>query len=145
MQHLLCAAHFPKDIYIDRPFARCDVIGTLNLLNPASDGIINQLLMPVTARAAMINLANNLSIIIIAVSIYSRDGADTACRCPRARAGMVGGGNTLATFDQWPDFTSTIDNGFQPLKHSRTPFSSCLFCDRKIAAKACSLVHSAGA
>jgi hypothetical protein len=34
---------------------------------------------------------------------------------------MIGRGNTLAAFNQWPDFATAIDDRLQPLEHYYFP------------------------
>ena len=51
-------------------------------------------------------------------------GTDTAGSSPGTGTRMIGGGNTLAAFDQRPYFLTAIDNGFQTLEHQLDPLKN---------------------
>ena len=60
-QHTLGAAHFPQNIDMQPSTIAAGFVGNPGLGNAALDGIFDQLLMAVLARAAAINLRDRLA------------------------------------------------------------------------------------
>ncbi len=119
LQHTLGAAHFPKDIDVDRARAAGDLERLAHLLHGAFDRIGDQLFMARGARLAEIELGNEIAVDVIAVRIDGGDGADAAGGGPGAGAGMIGHGDALAALDQRPHLTTAIDDRLNALEQSK--------------------------
>ena len=117
VEDALRAAHLPQDVDVDRAVAAGDVIGALDLLDGAVDGIADQLLVPLASGQRVIDLRDDPPFGIVAVGIDRRDGADAAGRGPGARAQMVGRRYALATFDKRQHFAARIENRANSLEH----------------------------
>ena len=92
-----------------------------NLCNAATDAVFHELFMTFRACFPVKNLRDHFAIFIIAVGINRRHRANAAGSSPCARTCVIGGGNALATFDQWPNFAATVHYGFQTLEHNYNP------------------------
>ena len=115
-QNLLRTTHFPQHVDIDGALATGNFMGALHLFGRAVYGITNQLLEPLLTRRLRVNLGDRIAIVVVAVSIDCADSSNAASGCPCAGAQMVGCGNALATFDQWPDFLAAIAYRLQTLE-----------------------------
>ena len=117
MQDALGAAHFPQHVYVDRSTRPGNIIGALHLRNAAANAIFDKFFMALGTGTAGENLGDDIAIIVIAVGVDGRDGADTAGRCPCSRTCVICNRYTFATLDQRPNFATAIDDGLQTLEH----------------------------
>jgi hypothetical protein len=93
----------------------------LHLGYTAPDAIGDQLFVAFGACLAQKDLRNHIAVFVIAVGVHRRHRADTASGSPGTRTCMICCSDALAAFDQRPNFTATIDNGFQTLEHKHNP------------------------
>ena len=125
VEHALSAAHFPQHVDIDGALAGRHVICALDLGDRAVDRIFDQLFVAFATSQTGIDLRDDPPFGIIAVGIDRRDGADAAGRRPGTAAGMIGGGHTLAAFDQRPHLAAAIENGLKALEQNPSPWRPC--------------------
>src|SRR5205814_10528135 len=88
----LGGGHLPQHIHVDAALAVRALIGDPGLLDAAGDRVGDQLLMPLAAGAAEIDLRDQLAFVVVAVGIDAGEGADPA------RGGPCAG--TLAVRDR---------------------------------------------
>lgn len=73
--------------------------------------------MAFRAGAALEYLRDEIAIVIIAVGIDGRNGANTTCCGPCPRTCMICDSYTFATLNQRPYFATAVDDGLQTLEH----------------------------
>ncbi len=134
MQNPLRAAHFPKDVDVDRAFAASDFESALHLFDRAVDSIGDQFFMTIATGTTVVDLGNDIAHAVIAVGIDGRHGADAARSGPCTGTGVIGDGHALPALDQRPYFTTTIDDGLQTLEQPNLPRNSCWVTRRLSAA-----------
>ena len=103
IDHAFRAAHFPQDVRVDTALTAGDVERLARLGYRALDRVGDQLLMPLPARAGVIDLRNGVAVFVVAVRVHGADRAHAAAQSPMARGGSVRHGDALATFDQRQD------------------------------------------
>ena len=109
---MLCAAHFPQDIDIDRALAVGNFVSLGDLSNRTVDRIFDQFLMPLFAFPAVIDLRDDIAMLVITVRIDSGYRANAAGSSPGSRTRVIGGCDAFSALDQRPYFLTVILNGF---------------------------------
>jgi len=113
--------HFPQDIGMDAALAAGHIPGALGLGDAALDAVFNQFLMPVAARFAVIDLADDIAIRIIAIGIDGRECANAAGRGPGAASAPIGNGNAFAAFHQRQDINAPHPDRIDGLQVTALP------------------------
>src|SRR5947208_16619292 len=103
MQHTLGGGHLPQHIHVDAALAVRALIGDAGLLDAAGDRVGDQLLMPLTAGAAEIDLRDQLALVVVAVGIDAGEGADPARGGPCPGALPVRDPDASVSPDDRPD------------------------------------------
>ncbi len=95
--------HFPQDVGVDTALAARDLVRNAGLRNAATNGVVHKLLMPFPAGAAVVDLRNRATLLVIAVRIDNGDRARTPCSSPCPGRCTRGNRNALAAFYQRQD------------------------------------------
>src|SRR5262249_9743055 len=99
-RHALRAAHLPQHVHVDAADAAGALMRFLGLGDAAGDAVGDQLLMPLGAGAALIDLRDGVAAGRVAVGVDAREGADAAARGPAAAGRAVRHRHALAALDQ---------------------------------------------
>ena len=102
VQDALGRGHLPQHIHVDAALPVRALVGDAGLLDPASDRVRHQFLMPLAAGPAEIDLRDRLSRLVVAVGVDPGERADPTRGSPCARAFAVRDRNPLAALDERP-------------------------------------------
>src|SRR5262249_26280164 len=100
VQDALRRRHLPEHVHVEATLAVRALVGDLRLMDPARDRVADQLLVTLAARPAVIELRLPPALLVEAVGIDAREGADPARGRPGARALAVRDRDALAAFHQ---------------------------------------------
>ena len=129
-EDLLRAAHFPQHVDVDRALAARDFVRALDLLGAALDAVAHQLFEAFDAGRLRVDLRDRVAVLVIAVGIDRADCSDAASSGPGAGTHVIGGGNTLAAFDERPDFLAAVADRLETLEtHIFYAFSFLAGCE----------------
>ena len=113
VQHTLGAGHFPQHVHVQAAVAAHAIMGDAGLGDAALDRVVEQFLMAVAARLAVIDLRDRLAVLVIGIGIDAGEGADAAGQRPGAGGLPVRDGNALAAFNERQDLASRNDQRLQ--------------------------------
>ena len=129
-EDLLRTAHFPQHVDVDRALAARDFVRALDLFGAALDAVADQLFEAFDAGRLRVDLRDRVAVLVIAVGIDRADSTDAASSSPGAGAHVIGGGNTLAAFDERPDFLAAVADRLETLEtHIFYAFSFLAGCE----------------
>src|SRR5262249_8551362 len=78
MQDALRRRHLPQHVHVEPALAVGALVGNLRLMDAAGDGVADQLLVALAARLAIVDLRLAPALLVEAVGIDAREGADAA-------------------------------------------------------------------
>jgi hypothetical protein len=100
VQDALGGRHLPQHVHVQAALAVRALMRDLRLIDPAGDGVADQLLVALAPGAPQVALRDLFTGLVDAVGVDAREGADPATGGPGTRTFAVRHGDALAAFDE---------------------------------------------